>query len=719
MTFDLIIGLLKNVAILLSVTLLYDLKWVNDGAFRTKINQVLTGVFLGGVAVLLMLSSFELSPGLVFDTRSVLLVISGLFFGPLATITAVIVAAIYRIYMGGAGLWMGLTAIFCSAAVGLLWKKYRPNWRKGNYSIELVSVSYLTHLFILASITFVVGAEYRIATFKSLALPLMTIYPFFTFIMGRLLINRIENHKIKRELIVSEHRYDSFVNMNKDMMFIKDSDCKYVVANKKYCEELNKSSNDIINKTDFELFPKDVAARYSQSDLEVINTGVTLLFEEVSSNKVSETMKFPIKLEGNKIGVGAIIRDMTLKYKKREMQEVLLYLSRLSLADTDLSVFLEKVHFHMKRVIKADNFYIALYHKDQNKYNFPYYVDEYDQVDATTMESMENSLTEYIRVTGKGTRITEKEEAQIAKFFKLKTIGKYSPVWMGAPLLDSALKEVIGVAAVQDYNNENAYNEEDLIVFEIFANTIGAFIEKLASFTKLKEAKEEAERSNRLKTVFLSNMSHEIRTPLNGIIGFSDLLLSDTQDSTIKEYVGIINKSAHTLLYSINDIMDIAKIEAGQIKVIKDRFDLIVLLEEVYCFFNKQPGNKDIRLSTPKVDSFWFLSDKIKIQQILINLVNNALKFTPEGYVEFGFEIERTGILLFVKDTGIGISQEDQLNIFDRFTQVEENKTRIFGSTGLGLSIVKEFTNILGGEIWLESQPGQGTEFYMRFKEEK
>lgn len=716
MSFNLIIGLLQNIAILLAVTLLYDITWSNETVFTKIKNRVVVGVILGGVAVLLMLSSFELYPGFLIDTRTVLMVIAGLFFGPLSTLVAVVISATFRLYIGGPGVWMGLVSIILAAGTGVMWKRYRTNWRKGHYIIELTAVSVIAHLFTVVSILFVAEREIRVEAFKSLIIPLLTIYPFFTIVVGRLLISRIENHKVKRDLAESEHRYDSFVNMNRDMMFIKDNNHKYVVANKKFCEDLNKSSSDIISKTDFDLFPKELAARYTESDLEVMNSGVTIFYEEVLSNKVSETMKFPITLEQGKTGVGAIVRDMTLKYKKREMQEVLLYLSRLSLADTELSMFLEKVHFHMKRVIKANNFYIALYNKNENNYNFAYYRDEYDHADIDKPYSLEHTLTDYIRVTGKGTRITAAEEAEIAKTFKIETIGKYSPIWMGAPLLDSALKEVIGVAVVQDYHDQDAYKEEDLIVFEIFANTIGVFIEKLAAFKKLKEAKEEAEKSNRLKTVFLSNMSHEIRTPLNGIIGFSDLLMSDVQDPTIKEYVSIINKSAHTLLYSINDIMDIAKIESGQTKVVIDRFDLVVLLQEIYYFFNKQAGSKDLRLSIPPLDTFWFLSDKIKIQQIFINLVNNALKFTPEGYVEFGFEVEPAGILLFVKDTGIGISKEDQENIFDRFSQIEESKVRMFGGTGLGLSIVKEFARVLDGELWLESQPDIGTEFYIRFK---
>lgn len=717
MSNSLLTGLLQNVALLLAFTLIYDVIWTSESVFRKNRNRVFSGIIVGFISVLLMVTPWKLAEGLIFDTRSVLLLNAGLFFGPLTTVVATIISALYRVYLGGSGMWMGIAVIITSAASGLLWKRFKPGWRKGHYMRDLIIVSVIAHAIMLLSVFLVLGEENRMVTFKRMAIPILTVYPIFSVLVGRMLINRMNNHKVKRELEESEARYESFINQNSDMMFMKDENLNYVVANQKYCTELNKSKEELVGMNDSQIFNPEMAKNYESYDKEVLKKMEIISFEEVYNDKVTETVKFPISLSKERIGVGAIIRDVTVKYKKRELQDVLLYLSRLSLEDHDLRSFLEKVHFHMKRLIRADNFYIALYHKRENKYNFPYYIDEYDNIESSELESLENSLTDFIRVYGKGMLINKESEKEIRAIYPLKYYGEYSPVWMGAPLLDSTHKEVIGVAAVQDYHNEQTYNEEDLVLFEIFANYIGTFIEKLTNFNKLKEAKEQAEQSDRLKTAFLANMSHELRTPLNGIIGFSDILHSDLAETELvelKEYAAIINSSATRLLYTINDVMDMAKLEAGQMNIYNESFDLISTMKEIHTFFSKQPNPIEIKLTIPDLDIRLFNSDRLKIQQIIINLVNNAIKFTHTGYVELGFKEEPGSLVFFVKDTGIGISDENKSKIFERFTQVEGNKNRVYGGTGLGLSIVKEFVSLLGGEIWLESQVDVGSVFSFR-----
>ncbi|MHC1779200.1 MAG: ATP-binding protein [Bacteroidales bacterium] len=717
MNISMLVGLLQNVAILLAFTLVYDLIWTKESHFRSLRNRVVAGLILGGVAILLMLSPFTLTPGLVFDTRTVLLVNTGLFFGPVATIIASVIAAIYRMYMGGVGMWMGLATIVSASLTGLLWKRFRPDWKLGNNLLELTIVSYIAHILMLCSVFLIVDETTKANTFERMTIPILTIYPLFSILVGRLLLNRMRNHKLKNDLEQSEIRYDSFINRNSDMMFMKDNNRRYVVANDMFCEIMEKSREELIGLTDDQIFGLEVADKYRDSDIRVMTKGEIVNYEEFKNEKITETTKFPISLGVGRVGVGAIIRDVTIKYKKREMQDVLLYLSRLSLVDHDLNTFLSKVHFHMKRVIKADNFYIALYHKNEGMYSFPYFVDEYDKSDYSQKEPLENSFTDYIRIIGKGMLITRETELKIAETYPLKIYGDDSKIWMGAPLMDSSLKEVIGVVAVQDYHDEKAYNDDDLTLFEIFANTIGIFIEKMGNIEKLMAAKEQAEKSDRLKTSFLANMSHEIRTPLNGIIGFADILLTEIEDPNLKEYTEIINSSAHRLLSTINDVMDIAKIEAGQMNIIMENFDIAPLIRDVFNFFAKQPLKIDLKLSLPEDGSHYLSSDKIKIHQILINLVNNAIKFTNEGYVEVGYKEEDGSVLLFVKDTGIGISPEDQKRIFERFTQVDSASKRVYEGTGLGLSIVKEFTHMLGGEVWVESKQGEGSIFYLRFKD--
>jgi CheY-like chemotaxis protein/nitrogen-specific signal transduction histidine kinase len=232
----------------------------------------------------------------------------------------------------------------------------------------------------------------------------------------------------------------------------------------------------------------------------------------------------------------------------------------------------------------------------------------------------------------------------------------------------------------------------------------------------LKVAVEKAEENDRLKTAFLHNISHEIRTPMNAIIGFSGILNDpDISRQKADSYLEIITKSGYQLLSIIDDIVKIATIEAGQVRINKDSFNLNSVLKLQYGQFSDKAREKSINFNyvtgLPDHESE-IITDKIKIEEILNNLIGNALKFTSKGSIEFGYQIKGGIIEFYVADTGIGIADSLHKEIFERFRQAEVNISREYGGSGLGLSISKSYVEILGGKIWLESRQGEGSVFY-------
>ncbi len=233
---------------------------------------------------------------------------------------------------------------------------------------------------------------------------------------------------------------------------------------------------------------------------------------------------------------------------------------------------------------------------------------------------------------------------------------------------------------------------------------------------ELIRAKERAEESDRLKSSFLANMSHEIRTPMNGILGFTELLkMPGTTVEQQKAYLQIIKEGGERMLSIINDIIDISKIESGLMPVNLSRTNINEQIESISSFFLPEAEAKRLRLVFSKalsVEEAEIRTDPDKIYAILTNLVKNAIKFTRAGTVEFGYEKKDGFLEFFVKDTGIGIKNEQHELIFERFRQGSDSLTRNYEGTGLGLSISKAYIEMLGGEIWFKSKYGEGSDFY-------
>ncbi|KAF0237300.1 MAG: Signal transduction histidine [Prolixibacteraceae bacterium] len=229
-------------------------------------------------------------------------------------------------------------------------------------------------------------------------------------------------------------------------------------------------------------------------------------------------------------------------------------------------------------------------------------------------------------------------------------------------------------------------------------------------------AKERAEESDKLKSAFLANMSHEIRTPMNGILGFANLLHEAENEEEFNEFVDAIIKSGEHLLNLINDIIDLSKIEAGILKIEKSNFELNRLTREIYDIFSVETNvvtkNIDFSYRDGLPDNNCMIyTDRVRLKQIMINLVNNACKYTDRGSIEFYYKIKGSSLHFVVKDTGIGIPEESQKVIFDRFMQASNGRTTGRDSTGLGLSITNTYLNLMGGNISVKSKLDVGSEF--------
>lgn len=231
--------------------------------------------------------------------------------------------------------------------------------------------------------------------------------------------------------------------------------------------------------------------------------------------------------------------------------------------------------------------------------------------------------------------------------------------------------------------------------------------------------KERAEESDRLKSAFLANMSHEIRTPMNGILGFAELLKNPQLSGDEQQvFISVIEKSGERMLNIINDLINISKVESGQMEVSMLETNINEQLDFLYNFFKLEALQKGIELiqkSPLPSNKAIIYTDREKLYAILTNLIKNAIKFTKDGFVEFGYVLKENMLEFYVKDSGIGISKEKQSSVFERFIQADVSLSRGYEGAGLGLSISKAYVELLGGSIWLESEEGIGSKFYFSF----
>ncbi len=410
-----------------------------------------------------------------------------------------------------------------------------------------------------------------------------------------------------------------------------------------------------------------------------------------------------------------LIKDKTKSKRHDQVKKILTNLAKSEIQIKDINLYYKSVQDELNKVLDASNFFVIQYDKFMQYLQLTYMADENDHF---TRFPFGKTLSEYVIGLKKSVLLTQSQILELNRNNLIDIIGTPAKCWMAVPLFHD--NEVYGLIGMQSYKTENAFSTEDLDILEFVSIQIAVSIKHKEIETNLQMAKEKAEESDKLKSSFLANMSHEIRTPMNAIIGFSELITRKTVDQEKKDiYAQYITNSGKTLLTLIDDIIDIAKIEAGQLKINKSATYVNLMFNEILEYINNEKKrNKKEHILFTKNEvindiNFCFLCDPLRLKQILTNLLNNSLKFTFEGIIEFGYLIPNNATILFyVSDTGIGLSDEKIPLVFERFRQADETTTRQFGGTGLGLTISKKLVEMMGGKIWAESEKSRGSTFF-------
>jgi PAS domain S-box-containing protein len=493
---------------------------------------------------------------------------------------------------------------------------------------------------------------------------------------------------------------------------------RFLFANKAFCSFIGYNEDEIMNKVISDItFPEDrlIGMEDMAEIVKGVKTTAKLEKRYIRKNGTVVWGEVTISLlrnnEGHPLYFLPIIHDITDR-KEAELTRLIQFTiaREVVLAET-LEKFLLLVRDQLGRLLDTSNFIVALYNAKSDTLSKVVFLDEKD---AFMEWSAEGTFSGYVAKRGKTLLLNQKEARIFADDHNIKLTGSRSECWLGVPL--RLHQTVIGVMVVQSYTNATAYDHASVSLMEMVAHELSLYIDRRKMIDDLMVAKEKAEESDRLKSAFLANMSHEIRTPLNSIIGFSELLCGEDNDpDEVKRFSSIIQSSGNRMLQLISNLIDISKIESGTELVSYSQVFPVRIIEEAVSQFQLMAEKKSVIIKScfPRgMEDLSVSTDSLKLEQIITNLVNNALKFTTLGSIEICLEQRSEEVLFSVRDTGIGIPPSKLDQIFDRFYQVNSAQSFRSEGAGLGLSLCKGMVELLGGKIWVESEEGKGSTFY-------
>jgi signal transduction histidine kinase/CheY-like chemotaxis protein len=622
---SLFLGLIHNTALLLALSLFFDvilhyLNWERSASTLPEwLIKAFIGLFIGATGIAIMLTPWELSPGIIFDTRSVLLGISGLFFGTLPTLIAMAMTAAFRIYMGGSATWMGISVILATGAIGIIWRHFRKqplaeiSWR------ELYLFGVVIHLVSLAC-AFVLPTETALQILTKISLPVIAIYPLGTALLGVLLTNRSQREKIREVLYHTTNRLNSTQHLAKiggwewnvaqQSAFWTDEVYAILCIPR---QDILPGSTDHLQKSIYCYDPVDrpvVQAAFQDCVEKGQPYDLELAFTNLQGKRMWIHTEAQAVFEGDKIvRVIGNISDITERKQADAEREVLLEIMQSLAVTKDLQEILALIHHAIAKIIYAENFFVVFYNKATGLFEEIYSADQYDP--PAPPSRLEKSITAYIFRSGKPLIVTQALFNELEAQGEVEMVGVNSLSWMGAPLITP--DGTIGVIVVQDYETPDRYTEHDK---EFLANIVS----QVALAIERKQVEErQRESENRFRILFEQ----------------SPIAIWDEDFSEVKKYIDALTTGG------ITDFRDYFEKHEDELQKLASLVKVIDINRKSAEFLGVSSREEVIR----NISAYFGQESLETIKEEMISLAEGWTTFNREIMIRDSNNISRTRML--------------------------------------------------------------------------
>ena len=536
--------------------------------------------------------------------------------------------------------------------------------------------------------------------------------------------NVTTSYILTEKLIDEKGKMYFILDMAQVIIIVLDKNFNFTFINNKGCELSGYDKQEMLTKNLFDFVSPNLKSEIQNSlnnflaaGTKTIKTLEVPLLTKKGDTTITTWQIIILHDENNEIYFVASAYDVTEQRREEKVQKVIMQILEAANTGTNLEDFFKYIHYSVGELMNVNNFYIALYDKNSGMINFPYFIDQFDEVSPP--KRFGKGLTELVLTTGKSQLITKKKDRELVKKGKIELLGSECAIWLGVPL--KIKDDSIGAIVVQDYKEENTYTKKEKEILEFIAYAIARAIERKKVEGERNFLIQELKENNKSKDKLFSIISHDLKGPFNSLLGFSEILTNEYETLTseeIKEYISILHESSKLLYSMTNNLLQFSRFQMGKIEFKPQKIIFNKLVSAVISMLKGNAIKKQISINVEIPPNLELMADEEMISSVIQNLVNNSIKFTETGgditiSAESKHEEENYFIEIMVSDTGVGMSQAelDKLESAELFSTPGTEKE--YG-TGLGLNLVKEFLEKHGGKLIIQSEKNVGSTFIAR-----